>query len=364
MTTKIKVGLVGYGLAGMVFHAPLLTNIEGFELTKVVTTNQVAKARADLPGVSVVAQAEDLWADSDLDLVVIASPNLTHYPLAQAALQAGKHVVVDKPFTNTSQEAHQLIELASATGRVLSVFQSRRWDGDFLTIKECFASGLLGDISTYVSHYDRYRPEVKVRWREEDLAGSGILYDLGAHLIDQALHLFGPPRAVTADLQRQRPGSKTVDYFHLLLDYGNLRVILHSGSIVKQPGPRFQIHGSRGSFIKYGLDQQEDALKRGQRPGPANPDWGREGPEWWGELTTSLGRLEISRAKVETLPGAYQDYYRQLLTALTDNGPLPVQPADAARTIEVIEAAMTSSRENRTIYFEDREGSVNGSRSV
>jgi scyllo-inositol 2-dehydrogenase (NADP+) len=299
--------------------------------------------------VAVVSQPEALFNDPAIDLVVIATPNLSHYSLAKTALQAGKHVVVDKPFVIHSQEAQDLIKLAEKNNKVLSVFQSRRWDGDFLTIKALLAAKMLGQVYSFVCHYDRFRPEVKARWREQDLEGSGILYDLGAHLIDQALQLFGLPQSITASLKQQRPGAQAVDYFHLLLNYDALQVILHSSCLVRQPGPHFQIHGDRGSFVKYGMDPQEAALLRGERPGPANPDWGRESPEWFGELTTNSGGLEILKAKIETLPGDYPGFYRQLQACLAGNDPPPVLASEAAKNIELIEKAIISSLEKRTV---------------
>lgn len=348
----IKVGLIGYGFASKTFHAPTLVVTEGLELTKVVSSAP-AKVLADLPAVEVVGQPEAVFNDPAIDLVVIATPNLSHYPLAKAALQAGKHVVVDKPFTIYSHEAQELIHLAEENNRVLTVYQSRRWDGDFLTIKALLATGLLGEIYSFENRYDRFRPEVKVRWREQDLPGSGILYDLGAHLLDQALQLFGLPRAITADVRQQRPGALATDYFHLLLDYDALQVILHSSCLVKQPGPHFQLHGNQGSFVKYGMDPQEAALLRGERPGPNRPDWGRETPEWYGELTAKVGELEISKAKIETLAGDYPGFYRQLYACLNGNGPVPVLASEAAKNIELIEKAILSSREKRTVRLDE-----------
>jgi scyllo-inositol 2-dehydrogenase (NADP+) len=345
-----KVALVGYGFASRTFHAPSLVITPGLHLTKVVSSDR-AKVLADLQAVEVVPKFDEALADPEIELVVIATPNQSHFPLAQAALQARKHVVVDKPFTITSQDAAELIRLAAEKERVLSVYQSRRWDGDFLTIKALLAGGLLGDIYSCEIRYDRFRPDVKVRWREQDLPGSGILYDLGAHLIDQAVQLFGLPKAITADLRNQRPGAKTTDYFHLLFDYGALQVILHSSCLVKEPGPHFQIHGNRGSFVKYGMDPQEAALLRGERPGPANPNWGKEAAEWYGELTANTGGLEISKARIETLPGDYPGFYRQLAASLTGNGPVPVLATEAAKNIELIEKAIQSSQERRTILL-------------
>ena len=338
MTT---VGLIGYGLAGSVFHAPLIRSVPGLRLAKVVTSRreQVAK---DLPGV-VVAGTEDVLSDPAIDLVVIASPSAHHYDHACAALLAGKHVVVDKPLAITSRDASELIELAANRNRILSVFQNRRWDNDFLTVQHAIKQGWLGEVFHYEAHFDRFRPQIKTGWREVPGPGAGILCDLGAHLIDQGLHFFGMPHAVTADLIAQRAGAKVDDYFHLVLDYFPLRVILHAATLVIQPGPRFTVHGDGGSFLKYGIDGQEEALKHGQRPG--DPDWGADSPEQYGELTPA-GRTP---RKIETLRGGYERYYQALAACLEIGGPPPVDPRDARDVLIVIEAAQRSAAERRTV---------------
>lgn len=345
---KVGVGIIGYGLAGQVFHAPLIHSVQGFDIKKIVTSSNRDKAQTDFPNAQIVASANELMSDPEIELVVIATPNTSHLPLAKQALAAGKHVVVDKPFTNTVQDADELIALAKEKNRLLSVFQNRRWDNDFLTLQACLKSGALGDIFTYEAHYDRFRPEVNRKWREQDLPGSGMLYDLGAHLIDQALFLFGTPQSVYADLLKQRPDSDVIDYFHLLLNYDKLRVILHSGIIVKKPGPRFEVHGTKGSFIKYGLDSQEDTLKVGGRPGDKN--WGADKPEFYAELTTDVNGLTLT-GKIETLPGSYEKYYALLLEAVRNNQPLPVTAEDGRNVIKVIEKAMQSSQEKREVEF-------------
>ncbi|CAM3188373.1 oxidoreductase [Paenibacillus lupini] len=344
---KVNVGLVGFGLSGQVFHAPIIQSIDGMDIVKVVSSNP-DKAAQYLPNAAVVASLDNLLSDESIDLVIITSPNQTHYPFAKQALLAGKHVVVEKPFVITSEEAEDLIETAKQQNKKLSVYQNRRWDNDFLTVKSLIASGELGDIASYETHYDRYRPQVSDRWREQAGPGSGMLYDLGAHLIDQALHLFGKPVSVYADLFAQRTGSEVVDYFHLVLTYENMRVILHSGSLVMQHGPRFQVHGSQGTFIKYGLDSQEETLRKGGLPG--QPAWGKDRVEWYGELTLMAdGKAETS--KVETHQGSYERFYEGMFQAITDNKPVPVAAEDARNTIRVIELAMQSSAEKRALPF-------------
>ncbi len=343
----IRVGLVGYGLAGSVFHAPLIESVEGLSLAAIVTS-QAERVKRDYPDVEVVPTIEGLLGRDDIGLVVIASPNVTHHDFARRALEAGKHVVVDKPFVIHAAEADDLIELAHRRQVVLSVFQNRRWDNDFLTVRHLLGSEVLGEVITYECHYDRFRPEVQKRWREDPLPGSGTLYDLGAHLIDQALCLFGAPESVWGDVRAQRPGAQVDDYFHLVLGYGRRRVILHAGSLVRETPPRFQLHGSKGSFIKYGLDPQEDQLKAGMRPGDAG--WGEDEPAMYGDLTIDVGDLVV-KGKVTTLGGHYEAYYQGMVEAITQGSPAPVVPEDARNTIRAIECALQSQQEQRVIKF-------------
>lgn len=343
MTTRpITVGLVGYGLAGRVFHAPLLGAEPRLRLAA-VASRRLDEVKAILPGVIVHPTPEALLEDAAVDLVVLASPNETHAPLARAALLAGKHVVVDKPFTITSAEAAELAALGARCGLVLSVFHNRRWDADFRTARDCIERGLLGEVMSYEAHFDRFRPAIKPGWREQEVPGSGILYDLGAHLIDQALCLFGLPRAVTADLLAQRAEARAVDYFHVTLDYGRRRAILRSSTLIREPGPRFAIHGEGGSFLKHGIDGQEEALRAGRAPGA--PGWGHEDPSAFGTLVTAAGE----RRTVPSLPGSYEAYYRGIAAAILDGAPPPVTAEEAGRVIRVIEAAMASAEGRRTV---------------
>ena len=269
----IGVGLIGYGLGGSVFHAPLIQAEPGLRLQAVVTSRAEQVGR-ELPGVRVVGSADELLEDPAVELVAVATPNAVHHRLAAAALRAGRHVVVDKPFTLTTAEADELIELAAAADRRLSVFHNRRWDGDFLTVRRGVEDGVLGEVTTFVSRYDRFRPVPKGSWKEAAGPGSGLLWDLGPHLIDQALVLFGPPRTVWADLGVQRPGVEAVDYLHLALGYGRLRVVLHAGMLVRDPGPRFEVHGNRGVAGHLGARPargQGHPDRRGRRPGAARP---------------------------------------------------------------------------------------------
>jgi predicted dehydrogenase len=307
----------------------LIRSVAGLELVQVLSSN-AARVRADLPGMAVTPAADEVFANPAIGLVVIATPNTSHFDLAQRALRAGKHVVIDKPFTVTVEEGQELIALAAERGLLLSVFHSRRWDGDFLTVRRLLASGELGDLMHFESHYDRYRPVVQNRWREQAGPGSGIWFDLGSHLVDQTLHLFGTPDSMTADIGIQRAGGAAVDYFHVVLHYGRMRAILHGSNLVVAETPRFQLHGTEASFVKYGMDTQEPALRRGELPGFSG--WG-EDPRH-GTLTTPAG----SRL-VETLPGDYRGYYEAVRDAIEHGGENPVPAEQALEVVKVLNCA-------------------------
>jgi len=345
---EIRVGLIGYGFSGATFQAPLIKRVAGMRLAMVNSSNPDLVRRA-FPGMAVVAQPIELIESDEIDLVVIASTNTTHYPLAKQALLAGKHVVVEKPFTVTVQEAAELVDLAEQRRRVLSVFHNRRWDNDFLTLRQTLDSGLLGEVMTFESHFDRYRPMVRQRWREQDLPGSGMLYDLGSHLIDQALTLFGSPDTVQCDLGIQRHGGMADDFFHLVLRYGARRVILHSSMMAHHPGPRFLVHGEHGTFTKFGLDPQEAQLLAGMDP--SSPGWGVEAPDQHGMLSFSKGGLTFNGA-VASMPGAYQRYYESMVAAITTGARAPVTGTEALAVIRVIGLALMSSEEGRVVVFE------------
>ncbi|HCC09281.1 MAG TPA: oxidoreductase, partial [Atlantibacter hermannii] len=284
MSDNIRVGLIGYGYASKTFHAPLIVGTPGMTLAA-VSSSDASKVHADWPNVTVVSDPKQLFNDPSLDLIVIPTPNDTHFPLARAAMEAGKHVVVDKPFTVTLSQARELEAMAKSRGLVLSVFHNRRWDSDFLTLKGLIAEGKLGEVSYFESHFDRYRPQVRNRWREQAGPGSGIWYDLGPHLIDQALVLFGVPVSITVDMAQLRPDAQTTDYFHAVLTYPQRRVVLHSTMLAAAESARYIVHGTRGSYVKFGLDPQEDRLKAGERPPPA--DWGYDMRD--GVLTLAVG---------------------------------------------------------------------------
>ena len=352
MSKLINVGLVGFGMAGSVFHAPFITNVPGLRLTKIRETRSanIAVANERYPEAEIVKDVKAIFEDAAIDLVVLATPNSSHLSLAKEALQAGKHVVVEKPFTVTSAEADELIELAESKGKLLTVFQNRRWDSDFKTIVKIVSENLLGEVVEYEAHFDRYRNFLKPdTWKEEDAPGSGLLYDLGSHLIDQALCLFGLPSEISADLRTQREGSEIIDNFHLMLFYPHLRVILKAGMLVREQGPRYKIYGDRGSFLKHGMDVQEAALKEGHFP-KGSATWGVEPEEIWGKLNTDYEGLHIV-GKIESEAGDYTAFYSNVYNALLEEEELEVKPEQARNTIRVIELAIQSNKEKRNIRF-------------
>ncbi len=346
MAKVISVGLVGYGIAGRVFHAPLISSVHGLRLVSVVERHGET-SRDRYPDVAVVKDAFELFRDEGIELVVIATPNTAHYELARAALLAGKHVVVDKPFTVLSSEARELIEFAKNQQRILSVFQNRRWDGDFLTVSEIVRAQRLGRLAEFASSFDRFRPGLKPgAWREQPGPGAGLLYDLGPHLIDQALVLFGMPKSLRADIRIERDNSTTDDRFEVVLKYETLAVTLGAGMLAREPRPRFMLRGTRGSFVKNGLDPQEDALRRGGTP--HDRGWGVEEPARWGTIDTSDGP-KGRRETVATLPGQYQSFYENVYDAIVNGAALVVTPEQARDVVRIIELAMESSREGRTV---------------
>ena len=333
----LRVGLIGYGYVGKTFHAPLIDSIEGFNLA-VVASSRPAAVLADYPETRVLADPMAVATHPDLDLVMIASPNQSHYPLTAAALRAGKHVVCDKPFTLTLSEAESLAAIARDHDRLLSVFHNRRWDSEVLATRAIIASGALGEISLMEVHMDRFRPAVRKRWRESSGPGAGLWFDLGPHLIDQALQQFGMPESVFANLAVQRPGGETEDWAHILLSYPRTRVILHATLLAAGGGaPRTIVHGSRGSWAKFGGDLQESRLQQGMRPDAAGFGDDRDP----GLLYEAPG----AEPRPIPAPGANQrDYYVAIHEALRGRGPNPVPPEEAVAVMAVLETTFESAR--------------------
>ncbi len=346
----MKTGVVGYGAAAQFMHLPFITTHPEFELRSILQRHGDS-AIEKYPSVHIVRSLDEMLADESLELIVITTPNDSHFDYAFRSLEAGKNVLLEKPFTIHSTEAKKLIVQAEKKNRVLSVYQNRRYVSDFLTIRKLLRENLLGEVVEFEAHYDRYRPEQKPgAWREEDEPGSGILYDLGAHLIDQTFCLFGLPKYVNADIRIQRPHARTTDYFELWLDYGFTKVILKSGMLVREAGPRYSIHGKQGSFLKYGEDPQEALLRKGILP--IAPDWGFEAEEFYGLLHTEInGR--IVREKIPSLPGNYGGLYTDLYKTIRRGEPLRVKPEHGYNTIRLIELATESNEKNCRVACTD-----------
>lgn len=344
---KFNVGLVGWGLGGRFFHAPFIQAVAGLELTAVVTSQTPDPAL--FPGLRVVENDEALLADASLDLIVIASPNRLHVPQALAALQAGKHIVVEKPVAPTSAEVQTIIQEAERANRLFIPFQNRRWDGDFHTVQKIVASGELGPITYYESHWPRYEPTPKPRhtWKSEPDVTHGLLYDLGPHLIDQVICLFGKPNTVYAQVETRRPGSAADDLMRLNLHYASgLHVLLEIDMLNPVPVFRFAVRGSKGAYQKMGLDPQEERLVRGEMPGE---NWGQEDSRKWGQLWYNQNDVDL----IETEPGDYRDFYRGVLAALREEGPVPVPPQDVVWQLEIIEAALRSAESGEVQWLAD-----------
>jgi scyllo-inositol 2-dehydrogenase (NADP+) len=336
----IQVGLIGFGLAGAHFHAPLIAAEPRMRLAAVASSRSEAVS-AKFPDARAVPGADALLAEP-LDLVVIATPNVTHAPLARAALEAGRHVVVDKPFVADPADGPPLIALAAERGRVLSVFHNRGWDGDFLTVLRLLREGRLGEVRLAEFCWDRFRPAIKSGWREQPGDASGLLADLGPHMVDQALQLFGRPDAVTADIAVQRDAAQVDDWFDLRLHYGRTRVRLSASTLAAAPRPRWALHGTAGSFVKHAIDPQEAVLRAGGAP--TDRGYGEETPDAWGTLTTAAGS-----ERVPTACGDWRRFYAGMADAILDGTPAPVAPRDALATLDLIALTRRSAAEGRTL---------------
>ena len=347
-TGTIRVALVGYGLAGAVFHAPLIAVVDGLDLSAIVTRDpeRRARARRDFPGAELLESADEIWErPGAFELVVVAAPNRVHVPLARAAIDAGIAVVVDKPLAAAASEARELVDAARARDVVLTVFQNRRWDGDFLTASRLVAEQALGRVFRFESRFERWRPELSGGWRELPGAeeAGGLLFDLGSHLVDQALVLFGPVRQVYAELDVRRPGATVDDdSFVALTHLTGVRSHLWMSSVAAQSAPRLRVLGDRAAYVKYGMDVQEEALRQGLRP--RAPGWGEEPEEHWGLLGAG-DRVE----RIRTDPGAYERFYEGVAAAIRDGSPPPVDPEDAVSALEVLDAARASAREDKVV---------------
>ncbi len=339
--SPIKTAVIGYGFSAKTFHIPFIKALPELELTA-ISSSQQENVKADWPDVSWYPNADELIDNSDAELVIITAPNDVHYSLAKRALENGKHVIVEKPFVTRVADGEELIALAEDKGLLLSVFHNRRWDGDLLTVKKLIDEGRLGEVKLFESHFDRYRPEVRQRWREMAQDGGGILFDLAPHLLDQALMLFGMPDAINAQCRIMRPGSTTHDYFNLILHYPEHFVHLHGNLYSPEPNLRYKILGTLGKYEKYGLDPQEPCLKEGAEPN--HEGWAKEDESAYGKLY-----LEDETQTVETEFGCYEKYFKGIAEAIRLGKDNPVPAQEALNNIILIQMAIDSSESGQTI---------------
>lgn len=356
MSAEIGVAVVGFGLAGRVFHAPFVSAVPGLRLEAIVQRKGDEAAKA-YPSVRILRSVEEALSDRAVQLVVVATPNETHFELAKRALAAGKHVVIDKPFTATSAEARELVELARSKGLVLAPFHNRRWDGDFLTVRKLVGSNAVGRLVTYESHFDRFRPEPRENtWKESGNDANGMLFDLGPHLVDQALVLFGTPQAITASVRKDRDTTSIEDAFDITLHYPRMLAHCRASWLACDASPRFLLHGTKGSFKKYGLDPQEPALVGGAKvPRVGEGDWLGEPEPEWGTLTVApdpAAPAILVKKPVRTENGDYRLYYANVRDAINGVADLNVKPDDGFRVIRLLELARQSSAEGRTLNVE------------
>ncbi|GAB2794384.1 Gfo/Idh/MocA family oxidoreductase [Rhabdobacter roseus] len=345
MSTKIlNVGLIGFGLSGRYFHAPFLAVNPRFRLKKVVERSKNEAQDFD-PSIENARSVDELLSDKSIDVVFICTPNDTHFAYAQEALENGKHVVIEKPFANTEAEARQLVELAAQKKLIITGYQNRRWDSDFLTIQKLMADDTMGEIVEFESRYDRYRPVAQTNtWKEQSGDGGGNLYNLGPHLVDQALVLFGPPAAVSAEVKTLREGSLIDDFFAIRLHYPDKSVLVKSSLLVYDNSFRYILHGTKGSYLKTGLDVQEETLRQNVLP-DASP-WGEEPEDRWGKLST-----DAYSGIHKSLPGNYMPFYDNIYDAIVLGKELAVKPEEVLRTTRVIDLAWQSSRERVILAF-------------
>jgi scyllo-inositol 2-dehydrogenase (NADP+) len=345
----IEVGLVGFGLAGRAFHAPVIRAVPSLHLAAILQRSG-DEAAEKYPDVQIARRLDELLAIPEIRLVVIATPNDTHYALARECLAAGRDVVVDKPFTTTVEEAKSLVQFAKHSGRMITVYQNRRYDGDFQAIRKLVADGTLGRIVRFETNYDRFRSQLKPgAWRETTRPGSGILFDIGPHLIDHALVLFGPPEAVTADVRIEREHAVADDAFDIMFHYPlGMRAVLRSSILAAAPRPRFVLHGTEGSFVKQTFDPQENNLRHGYIP--TDTAWSAEPEENWGVLTVPVGDAFTQR-RIASASCDYRDYYANVRDALLGKAALAVTPEWSLDVMRLLEMARESSRKRCTILW-------------
>lgn len=346
MTKRIKTAIAAYGMSGQVFHGPSLKVDKRFEVCQILERSKNISKKL-FPDVAIVRSYDEILNTKDIELVVVNTPDALHYEMAKQAVEAGKHVVVEKPIAHKSHEAEDLLRLANENGVLLTVYQNRRWDGDFRTIQKVVAEGRLGRIIEFESHFDRYRTFIAPNtWKEEGDEYAGVLYNLGSHMVDQAYVLFGKPKAVTAHLKIVRSGGKVTDYYDIRLEYEGFSALLKCSYLVKNPGPRYTIHGENGTFYKYGIDPQEEILKKGVLP--VGEDWGTETPEDWGAMLYEENGEDVEEL-VETIPGDYKLFYNNVYNAIRNGTDLIVKPGQTIEVLKILEACLKSNLEKCTI---------------
>ena len=345
---KIKTALASFGMSGQVFHGPTLKVNKRFKVIQILKrTKELSKIL--FPDTIISRDYKEITENKDIELVIVNTPDIYHFEMAKKALEAGKHVVVEKPVTRVSQEAEELIRLSKEKGVVFSVFQNRRWDGDFLTIKKVLEQGKLGRLIEFESHYDRYRPIITPdTWKEEGDDFGGVLFNLGSHMVDQTYILFGKPLSVTAHLKIVRTGGAITDYYDLRLEYPGFSALLKCSYLVKSPGPRYSIYGESGTFHKWGIDPQEELLKAGNLPVGTN--WAKEPKELWGNLVYENNGLEV-KGVVETVHGNYCSFYDNIFDVIRNNAELEVKPEQSAEVLRILEACLESNRQKKTILL-------------
>jgi len=348
MNTPVKTALASFGMSGKVFHGPLLKVNNGFEVVAILERSKELSKEL-FPEAKIVREYDDILNDDEIELIFVNTPDKLHFEMAKAAIEAGKHVVVEKPVTLISNEAEELIKLARDRNVVFSVFQNRRWDADFRTVQAVVNEAKYGRLVEFESHYDRYRTYIAPNtWKEAGDEYSGVLYNLGSHMVDQAYVLFGKPKAVTAHLKIVRQKGVVTDYYDIRLDYEDFAAILKCSYLVKEPGPRYTIHGEYGTFFKYGIDNQEELMKAGNLP--EGEDWGTEDPEFWGTLVYEENEENIEEL-VETIPGNYNIFYDNVYGAIRKGEELQVKPEEALEVLKILEACLLSNKEKRTVIF-------------
>ncbi len=348
MNSTVKTAIASFGMSGLVFHGPLLKVNQGFEVVNILERSKNISQKL-FPEATIVRDYNDILKNDNVELVIVNTPDKFHYEMAKQAILHGKHIVVEKPVTLKSSEAQELVELACKKGVVFTVYQNRRWDGDFRTVQKVLAENKLGRLIEFESHYDRYRNFITPNtWKEEGDEFAGVLYNLGSHMVDQAIVLFGKPVSVTAHLKIVRTGGIVTDYYDIRLDYENFSALLKCSYLVKKPGPRYIMYGEQGSFFKFGIDPQEELLKAGNLP--VGEKWGTEPTEMWGTLTYQNEGNDIEEI-IETIPGNYNIFYNNVFDAIRSGAELFVKPEETVEVLKIIEACVISNREKRTVVL-------------